>query len=670
MSPETETRRAAPSGRGDLNKDYTHPVLEGDGANDYVRYMRTDELLSLQHDPDEVKHRDELLFQAVHQTTELWLKYACFEARGAVSRMGDGDHAGAARLVTRSAAAIGVLAEQLDMLLHLTPWSFQTVRTALGNGSGFESPGWQAVRSTARLLRHAFDEVIEADGIDLAEVYRGDPGTPTYQLAEAMTDWDDRVAGWRARHFKTATRIIGRGAVGTKGAPVETLSRLIDQEMFPALWRVRTELTDSGPMAGLCPVDHDSPLVTEWADAGAGTAADASTPHTGLVAPTPATFRSEFVALEGRAHLSSCSLGPRCRAVDAALEEMQAQLHQGAAAWDAYGDEVQRCRERFAALIGAEVDQIALVPNASVGAYQIASTVPEGARRTIVTTDAEFPSLAHVWLAQHVRGVDTHFVSRDHVVAGAGAASSWEERYAAAIDDRVAVVSVPLVTYDTGELLPAGAIGAVARDAGAATFIDAYQAVGVVPVDVRTLACDFLVAGTQKYLLGLPGVAFLYVRDGASTPRHPSLTGWFGRADPFAFDPLSLDFAPSARRFETGTPAMPAVYAANAGMGLLEPVGIERIRTHTARLVHAAATALRDQGRPVRFHGQDRHGAHFALTDPDPIGLARALAERDVRVSPRGDAIRIAFHFFNGERDVELLLGALAAVRPEPRRLR
>jgi tryptophan 2,3-dioxygenase len=210
--------------------------------------MRTDELLSLQRRPDEMIHRDELLFQTVHQTTELWLKHACFEVEEAVAHLGAGETDTAARLLTRASLGVELVTGQLEMLRHLTPWAFQQIRTVLGHGSGFESPGWSSVRRVSALLGNAFGALLAERGADLATLYRGSPDAPLYRLAEALIDWDDRIAVWRTSHYKIATRIIGHGAVGTKGTPVDALAGLISRKFFPDLWRVRSELTDAGPL--------------------------------------------------------------------------------------------------------------------------------------------------------------------------------------------------------------------------------------------------------------------------------------------------------------------------------------------------------------------------------------------------------------------------------------
>jgi tryptophan 2,3-dioxygenase len=242
-----------------MNRDYSVPILEGSGDTDYARYMRTNELLSLQRKSEEVSHRDELLFQVVHQSTELWLKHACFEVEEASHQVQSGGLEAAIRLLRRGTLGIELITGQLEMLRHLAPWDFQTLRTVLGHGSGFESPGWRAVQRVSHALGTAFDELIAREQVDLIKLYKGSPDCQLYRLAEAMLDWDERVAIWRVRHYKIATRIIGHGVVGTKGTPVDVLTRLIGHKFFPALWRVRTELTETGPMADMSQIDQPRP---------------------------------------------------------------------------------------------------------------------------------------------------------------------------------------------------------------------------------------------------------------------------------------------------------------------------------------------------------------------------------------------------------------------------
>jgi tryptophan 2,3-dioxygenase len=229
-------------------KDYSVPVLSGEGADDYARYMRCDTLLSLQRRPDEWIHRDELLFQVVHQSTELWLKLAGAEMAEAATCIRTDRPDVATRLLGRASLAFRLLTGQLEMLRHLTPWDFQLIRTVLGHGSGFESPGWQGIRQRGQDLGAAIEELVTREKVDLVELYRGSPEAPLYRLCEALIECDEHIAVWRTVHYKIATRIIGHQVVGTKGTNVDVLVNLIGYKFFPELWRIRTELTKTGPM--------------------------------------------------------------------------------------------------------------------------------------------------------------------------------------------------------------------------------------------------------------------------------------------------------------------------------------------------------------------------------------------------------------------------------------
>lgn len=272
-----------------MSKDYSIPVLEGEGDNDYTRYMRTDTLLSLQRRPEDMVHRDEMLFQVVHQSTELWLKLACYEVEEAGRQIDAGQLDTAARLLGRASLSVRMTADQLEMMRHLSPADFQTIRTVLGHGSGFESPGWKAARKASQELDKSFRRLIEARGTDLVEVYRTGHDTAEYRLAEAMIDWDERIALWRVQHYKMVTRVIGHSVVGTKGAPVEFLATLISHKFFPQLWELRTELTLTGPMG------DDEPAPEYAARPAAPPAVQTAAPPA-VQSPAPSALQAEVPA--------------------------------------------------------------------------------------------------------------------------------------------------------------------------------------------------------------------------------------------------------------------------------------------------------------------------------------------------------------------------------------
>jgi tryptophan 2,3-dioxygenase len=229
--------------------DLSKPILPGDAATDYERYLRTDELLALQKDPGDVAHHDEHLFQAVHQTSELWLKLACQEIELATTRLEGDGAASAARLVRRANEIMSLVTAQLYMLEHMNPVDYAVVRTALGHGAGFDSPGFRRVQKSSPPLGDAFASLLKRRGLDLYGLYRsGCAHEDLYQLAEALITWDERNIMWRYQHLKTVERIIGGHVIGTQGTPVEVLGRRIDVRFFPELWAVRDEITRRSPL--------------------------------------------------------------------------------------------------------------------------------------------------------------------------------------------------------------------------------------------------------------------------------------------------------------------------------------------------------------------------------------------------------------------------------------
>jgi tryptophan 2,3-dioxygenase len=225
--------------------ELSKPVLAGTAPSDYERYLRTEELLALQKSPGEWIHRDELLFQSVHQTSEIWLKLCWNEAEEAARLVGTDDVPAALRLLRRSNDCLKLVTVALDMLEHMSPWEYTEVRKVLGHGSGFDSPGFRELRRVAKELDEQFTAALARAGLSLADVYvLGREHEDLYNLAEQLIELDERVTVWRVRHFKVVQRTIGGDVVGTQGTPVEIMGRLIHHSFFPQLWDVRNELTN------------------------------------------------------------------------------------------------------------------------------------------------------------------------------------------------------------------------------------------------------------------------------------------------------------------------------------------------------------------------------------------------------------------------------------------
>jgi tryptophan 2,3-dioxygenase len=232
-----------------MSEERSKPILPGTAGSDYERYLRTDELLALQKTAEEVVHRDEHLFQAVHQSSELWLKLACTELDQATAFVAADGVVAATRLLRRSIDCMELVTAQLHMLEHMSPVDYAIVRTALGHGAGFDSPGFRHVHKSSPALGEAFDALLQRRGVGLIDVYRaGYDLEDLYQLAEQMMTWDERVILWRFHHLKVVERIIGGNVIGTQGTPVEVLGKRIDVRFFPELWTVRDEITRRSPL--------------------------------------------------------------------------------------------------------------------------------------------------------------------------------------------------------------------------------------------------------------------------------------------------------------------------------------------------------------------------------------------------------------------------------------
>ncbi|WP_328592666.1 tryptophan 2,3-dioxygenase family protein, partial [Yersinia alsatica] len=216
----------------------------GHGDNDYEKYMNTEFLLSLQRSSDEWIHRDELLFQIIHQSTELWLKLSNEELKEAIKLLEEHSLSHATALIQRASQCIRSITEQLEILTHMTPYDFFRIRPILGNGSGLESPGWKNVNTIGREMAKTINNYLDETETDLIKVYTQQTHSEIFNLCEALISWDEWVSLWRTRHYKVAVRTIGHKTVGTKGTPVDKLAQLIGHKYFPRLWQLRSELVE------------------------------------------------------------------------------------------------------------------------------------------------------------------------------------------------------------------------------------------------------------------------------------------------------------------------------------------------------------------------------------------------------------------------------------------
>lgn len=367
---------------------------------------------------------------------------------------------------------------------------------------------------------------------------------------------------------------------------------------------------------------------------------------------SPAEFRTHFPHLAELSHFDSCSQGALSLEMNYALDDLTRSIHLHAAPWGQWMAKVEELRVEFAEYINTTPDHIAIVPSASAAAYQVASSFRWGGAE-IMTSDLEFPSVANVFFAQQQNGAEIDFIDDR---SAAVYADTWISR----LTNKTKLISVPLISYHDGSRPETEAIVAAARERGIITFIDAYQGAGTVPLDVQHLQCDYLTTGCLKYLLGLGGVAFLYVRDIEVADKVPEFTGWFGRPDPFAFNPRDTAYAPNARRFESGTPAVPAVYASLAGLRLLRRARQADVVAHVEAMREQLSQGVVELGMEVSGPTTREHrGPQVALKLNDPDRIAGLLAQDGIYAAPRNDLLRMALHYYTNTDDIENALRSL-----------
>ncbi|HEY2907165.1 MAG TPA: aminotransferase class V-fold PLP-dependent enzyme [Vicinamibacterales bacterium] len=370
-------------------------------------------------------------------------------------------------------------------------------------------------------------------------------------------------------------------------------------------------------------------------------------------------FRSRFPIFKSRVYVNSCSQGALSTDVEAAMHEYLATWHEQGSPWELWVEQVEALRTAFARSIGADRDEIAVMPSASAGINAVASALDfTGPRSTVVMGEFEFPTMAQVWLAQQRRGATVRW-------AKATGDRLEVDAYADVIDERTLIVPMTHVCYKNGHKTDIASVARLARERGAYSFLDDYQRTGSGPIDVHALGVDFMVTGCLKYILAAAGVAFLYVRRDIVERFEPTITGWFGRVNPFAFQIHSLDWPPAASRFESGTPPVPSAYAALASLRLLESVGIDAVGRRVAQLVERYRSSAEASGFVVRTPSQsERRGPLVVVQSVDAPALVARLAGRGIIGSSRGNGLRISFHAYNNEADVDTVLEAIRAEAP------
>jgi selenocysteine lyase/cysteine desulfurase len=374
----------------------------------------------------------------------------------------------------------------------------------------------------------------------------------------------------------------------------------------------------------------------------------------GSASPDWEQIRSRFPVLENKTYLNSCSYGAMSTDVKDALHRYIRDREERGTDWDYWVERNEKVRNAVAHFLGANPDEIAITTSASASINSVASALDfTGARKKVVISDFEFPTNAQIWYAQELRGAEVVRVpERDGYIPA--------EDFASVIDEDTLLVAVSHVCFRNGAKLDIPAIAEIARKNGAMMLVDGFQGLGTYEFDVRASNVDFVVGGMLKYLLGSAGLAFLYVRDELVEKLVPTVTGWFAQADIFAMDSTRYDPSPTARRFEAGTPPVPNTYAAEAGLRIIDEVGLPAIARRITEITAAIIAEAKSEGYTLAVpEDPDRHGALITLRSHDENAIVAALEKDGIVTSCRAGNLRISPHFYNNSDDLDTLFRAL-----------
>jgi kynureninase len=363
-------------------------------------------------------------------------------------------------------------------------------------------------------------------------------------------------------------------------------------------------------------------------------------------------WRDEFPTVEDCTYLVSHSLGAMPRRAAAHLQEYaETWTRRGVRAWHEGWWEMGRATgDLLAPILGVKPGSISMHQNVTVAMGIIASCFRyDGPRRRIVMSELEFPTNMYLFEGFARYGAEIAYVAADSRIR------NDLGRLLDAIDERTVLVPLSLVLFRSSCLQDARAIIEKAHAVGAHVILDVYQAAGTVPLDIESLEADFAVGGSVKWLCGGPGAGYLYVRPDLARTLEPGLIGWAAHAEPFAFATGPVVYADGAERFQSGTPNVPALYAARAGYEIVAGIGVPAIREKSLRLTRRIIEHATRAGYTVNTPLSDaERGGAVILDVPHGEAVSKDLLRRNIIIDYRPDAgIRISPHFYNTEDDVD-----------------
>jgi kynureninase len=375
----------------------------------------------------------------------------------------------------------------------------------------------------------------------------------------------------------------------------------------------------------------------------------------------PTRWRHEFPILERKAYLNSCSLGALSRRSADHLARFQEDWHtHGASAWyETWVGRLDILRGRVARMLGAGDDELAFAASVSAALAVVASSLDYKSRPRVVCAELDFPTIPYQWRVRP--DVEVVLVPSDD------GATIDPQRWADAVDHRTAAIATSHVFFTTGAIQDLNALADIAHRNGALFIVDAYQSAGQIPVDLRQHHIDVLIAGPLKWLLGGPGLAYTAIRRDLVQELRPTITGWWGAADQFAFDVHGHAFKDDARRFELGTPALPTVHTALGGQEIVDEIGIDAIARQNRALTERLIARARDAGFRLRMAPDSAARSAIVMIATDTADdSAAAVAHLDragIIVDARGPYVRVSPHFYNTPDEVDRVVDELVRWR-------
>ncbi len=372
-------------------------------------------------------------------------------------------------------------------------------------------------------------------------------------------------------------------------------------------------------------------------------------------------LRGEFPILERTTYLISNSLGAMPRGVyDSLHGYADSWAERGVRAWEeSWWDLAGTVADKISPLIGAASGEISLHQNVTTTQAVVSSCFDfRGPRNKVVMTDLEFPSIQYFYHEQRRHGARVELVPSGNTVR------FDLEAFLAAIDETTLLVPISLVLFRSSFIVNGKAIIEKAHRVGAHVILDVFQAAGTIPVDVRALGADFAVGGVLKWLCGGPGVAYLYVREDLRRKLQPALTGWFAHRRPFQFEAGAIDAREDSFRFLNGTTHVPALYACQPGLEILNKVGVQAIRDKSIRMTTRLMDGVRARGWPVNTaEGPSERGGTVSVDCPHAYEVCRELLAREILLDYRPQAgIRISPHFYNQEEECDFALSQIEEI--------